>query len=35
MEEKKGRPKERWMTGVRQSMTNHGLTEGDNRDRDT
>jgi hypothetical protein len=28
------RPKERWMDGVRRSMTNHGLTEEDNRDRD-
>jgi hypothetical protein len=29
-----GRPKERWIDGVRRSMTNHGLTEGDTRDRD-
>jgi len=35
MKEKKGRPKKRWMTGVRRSMTNHGLTGGDNTDRDT
>jgi hypothetical protein len=28
-----GRPKERWIDGVRQSMTNHGLTEDDTRDR--
>jgi hypothetical protein len=31
---KKGRPKERWIDGVRRSMTNHGLTEEDTRDRD-
>jgi hypothetical protein len=31
--EKKGRPKERWIDGVRRSMTNHGLTEDDTRDR--
>jgi hypothetical protein len=30
----RGRPKERWMDGVRWSMTNHGLTEDDTRDRD-
>jgi hypothetical protein len=30
-----GRPKESWIDGVRRSMTNHGLTEEDNRDRDT
>jgi hypothetical protein len=30
----KGRPKERWIDGVRRSMTNHGLTEEDTRDRD-
>jgi hypothetical protein len=29
-----GRPKERWIDGVRRSMTNHGLTEEDTRDRD-
>jgi hypothetical protein len=33
-EEKKVRPKERSMTGVRRRMTNHGLTERDNKDRD-
>jgi hypothetical protein len=27
------RPKERWIDGVRRSMTNHGLTEEDTRDR--
>jgi hypothetical protein len=27
-----GRPKESWIDGVRRSMTNHGLTEEDNRD---
>jgi hypothetical protein len=32
--EGKGRPKERWIDGVRRSMTNHGLTEEDTRDRD-
>jgi hypothetical protein len=32
---KKGRPKERWIDGVRRSMTNHGLTEEDTRDRDS
>jgi hypothetical protein len=32
---KKGkRPKERWIDGVRRSMTNHGLTEENTRDRD-
>jgi hypothetical protein len=31
---KKGRPKQRWIDGVRRSMTNHGLTEEDTRDRD-
>jgi hypothetical protein len=31
---RRGRPKERWLDGVRQSMTNHGLTEEDSRDRD-
>jgi hypothetical protein len=30
---RRGRPKERWI-GVRRSMTNHGLTEEDTRDRD-
>jgi hypothetical protein len=28
-----GRPQERWIDGVRRSMTNHGLTEEDTRDR--
>jgi hypothetical protein len=28
------RPKERWIDGVRRSMTHHGLTEEDSRDRD-
>jgi hypothetical protein len=27
----KGRPKERWIDEVRQSMTNHGMTEEDTR----
>jgi hypothetical protein len=31
---RRGRPKERWIVGVRRSMTNHGLTENDTRDRD-
>jgi hypothetical protein len=31
---RRGRPKERWRDGVRRSMTNHGLTEEDTRDRD-
>jgi hypothetical protein len=31
---RKGRPKERWIGGVRWSMTTHGLTEEDTRDRD-
>jgi hypothetical protein len=31
---RRGRPKERWIDGVRRSMTNHGLTEEDIRDRD-
>jgi hypothetical protein len=31
---KRGRPKERWIDGVRLNMTNHGLTEEDTRDRD-
>jgi hypothetical protein len=31
---RRGRPKERWIDGVRRSMINHGLTEEDNRDRD-
>jgi hypothetical protein len=31
---RKGRPKERWIDGVRLSMTNRGLTEEDTRDRD-
>jgi hypothetical protein len=30
---KKGKPKERWIEGVRRSMANHGLTEEDTRDR--
>jgi hypothetical protein len=28
------RPKERWIVGVRRSMTNHGLREEDTRDRE-
>jgi hypothetical protein len=28
------RPKERWIDEIRRSMTNHGLTEEDTRDRD-
>jgi hypothetical protein len=31
---RRGRSKERWIDGVRRSMTNHGLTEEDTRDRD-
>jgi hypothetical protein len=31
---RRGRPKERWIDGVRRSMTNRGLTEEDIRDRD-
>jgi hypothetical protein len=31
---RRGRPKERWTDGVRRSMTNHGLTEEETRDRD-
>jgi hypothetical protein len=31
---RRGRPKERGIDGVRRSMTNHGLTEEDTRDRD-
>jgi hypothetical protein len=31
---RRGRPKERWEDGVRRSVTNHGLTEEDTRDRD-
>jgi hypothetical protein len=31
---RRGRPKERWIDGVRRSMTNHGLREEDTRDRD-
>jgi hypothetical protein len=31
---RRGRPKERWIDGVRRSMTNHGLTEENTRDRD-
>jgi hypothetical protein len=30
---RRGRPKERWIDGIRRSMTNHGLTEEDTRDR--
>jgi hypothetical protein len=30
-----GRPKERWIDGVRRSMKNNGLTEEDTRDRDS
>jgi hypothetical protein len=30
---RRGRPKERWIDGVRRSMINHGLTEEDTRDR--
>jgi hypothetical protein len=29
-----GRPKDKWIDGVRRSMTNHGLREEDTRDRD-
>jgi hypothetical protein len=32
--QRRGRPKERWIDEVRQSMPNHGLTEEDTRDRD-
>jgi hypothetical protein len=31
---RRGRAKERWIDGVRWSITNHGLTEEDTRDRD-
>jgi hypothetical protein len=31
---RRGRPEERWIDGVRRSMTNHGLTEEVTRDRD-
>jgi hypothetical protein len=31
---RRGRPEERWIDGVRRSMTNHGVTEKDTRDRD-
>jgi hypothetical protein len=31
---RRGRPKERWIDGVRRRMTNYGLTEEDTRDRD-
>jgi hypothetical protein len=31
---RRGRPKGRWIDGVRRSMTSHGLTEEDTRDRD-
>jgi hypothetical protein len=30
---RRGRPKERWIDGVKRSMTKHGLTEEDTRDR--
>jgi hypothetical protein len=30
---RRGRPKERWIDGVRRSMTDHGLREEDTRDR--
>jgi hypothetical protein len=31
---RRGRPKERWIDGIRRSTTNHGLTEEDTRDTD-
>jgi hypothetical protein len=31
---RRGRPKEKWIDGVRRSMTNHGLREEDTRDKD-
>jgi hypothetical protein len=31
---RRGRPKERWIDGVRRIVTNHGLTKEDTRDRD-
>jgi hypothetical protein len=31
---RRGRPKDRWINGVRRSMTNYGLREEDTRDRD-
>jgi hypothetical protein len=31
---RRGRPKERWIVGVRWNMTNHGLTEEDTTGRD-
>jgi hypothetical protein len=31
---RRGRPKERWIDRVRRSMTNHGLREEDDRDRE-
>jgi hypothetical protein len=31
---RRGRPRERWIQGVRRSMTNRGLTQEDTRDRD-
>jgi hypothetical protein len=31
---RRGRPKKRWIDGVRRSTTNHGLTEEDTGDRD-
>jgi hypothetical protein len=33
-EKRLGRPKGRWIDGVRRSMTNHGLTEENTRDKD-
>jgi hypothetical protein len=30
---RRGRPKDRWIDGVRRSMTNHGLTEEDTTNR--
>jgi hypothetical protein len=30
---RRGRPKERWIDGLRRCMTSHGLTEEDTRDR--
>jgi hypothetical protein len=33
-EGKRRKPKDRWIDGVRRSMTNHGLTEEDTGDRD-
>jgi hypothetical protein len=31
---RRGRPPKKWIVGLRRSMTNHGLTEEDTRDRD-